>query len=1344
MRKIKILVIILMLFTFTSCKSKHEHQKSNTWSYDNEYHYHVCENDCNELFDKSKHEFDEGKIITEPTTNEEGVKEYKCIICNKTKTESIPKLTHTHVFDQEVVDEKYLEKVATCLNKATYFKSCLCGEKSSDTFETGEILEHKYDQEIATEEYIKTEATCTSQAVYYKSCICGKASDKTFKFGSLLEHQYQDEYSYDDTYHYHQAICCENVTSPKEEHQYNDGVITKYPTVKETGIKLFTCNICERKYTEELNVLEDNGLLINGYNTQDATTNYDQYCGVFLYSSDQSIGSSLYWHKVALAKVDNYYQVIEVATSGNKINSSYDYLLLSYSGETNEMYQTFIGYALEVKEKVTFDIDLSTLEKGSVNLTLNRYTDPTTFIVEYQMGFEHYNTKDELYEAYFGDYYDFLINHTNCDMNRFGITSKEDFLVYCKTWDANGKNEMAGLGDAFGQYYLIYDHSGEGSFETQPTSGFVGYCYQNNKYLDLLEFLEVFFAYWRTDEGFTTSTNHGNDFFYSAWAAFVDTCKYFFFTSETLTTKYKWFTIERSPRVHYALDHTPGVINLDLQEEEKTGKEIYLPYIERENYNFLGWYDQDGNLITKVTKNSIVTPKFERIINEVKFMNGGDLIHSENVKSGLRIKYVPEITYEDYEFLGWHLIDNSTYDYLNAVTEDLTFYARWQPTSSDLGSIVVNAYNTQDATMSFGQYQGIELFDSSTTPGSSVYWLKITLKKVTDTEYLVLDVLGSGQKLTSGYDLVILSYPSETSGNYQKLESLGVTVGNSVTFSTNPLSLSKGEVDLDVYFSKEVETIHSLILVDPLDSNIKYPPIFKESENYKLPTLIKSGFNFIGWYDNPEYEGEKILEIKTNTTKDIILYAKWEEKELTSPLDFVSDIVTSNTIDDLPAFYESSELIWSSSDPSLYTIENNTGHTNRRYQLHIKQTVTITVTIKNTNETLSKQITINPVLFDEMTNPMAAYVAIGSLGSYLKNNERYKQNGKVFSDKFKENADMVYYAFAIPQSNGTITLNTQYLEYLLELKNHGIRVLLVIDGANKAPLQAMVQLCNNDSTRKTFVDNIMKLVKQYNFDGVDVDWEFPGTSGLSGFTTEIDQINLNKLLRDLRNAMDSYQEEGGSPYILSAAIPGTSWGSVRFKFKGDANLGGINDYCDYVNLMSYDLNNTEYTTHLTSCYSSSMSHDYKFGCEYGANKFISLGLDKNKVILGCAGYGKAYKITGTINSSSSTPGLNLSGTLTQISGVTGSYASGTIYYSGISELIKTGKYKQYTEYNNGKLVGSYLYNATDKIFITYDSVEALKAKCELALKNGYGMMVWAYGEDATDTVVDTIVDNLKQ
>ena len=76
--------------------------------------------------------------------------------------------------------------------------------------------------------------------------------------------------------------------------------------------------------------------------------------------------------------------------------------------------------------------------------------------------------------------------------------------------------------------------------------------------------------------------------------------------------------------------------------------------------------------------------------------------------------------------------------------------------------------------------------------------------------------------------------------------------------------------------------------------------------------------------------------------------------------------------------------------------------------------------------------------------------------------------------------------------------------------------------------------------------------------------------------------------------------------------------------------------------------------------------------------------------------------------------------------------------------MKTGKFTQYNEYNNsGKLVGSYLYNATDKYFITFDSVLSVTEKCKYAASNkGMGIMVWAYGEDATDTIVNTICDNL--
>ena len=45
-----------------------------------------------------------------------------------------------HAFDQPVAEAKYLVSEATCTAKAVYFKSCVCGEPGTETFEYGEKL----------------------------------------------------------------------------------------------------------------------------------------------------------------------------------------------------------------------------------------------------------------------------------------------------------------------------------------------------------------------------------------------------------------------------------------------------------------------------------------------------------------------------------------------------------------------------------------------------------------------------------------------------------------------------------------------------------------------------------------------------------------------------------------------------------------------------------------------------------------------------------------------------------------------------------------------------------------------------------------------------------------------------------------------------------------------------------------------------------------------------------------------------------------------------------------------------------------------------------------------------
>lgn len=72
-----------------------------------------------------------------------------------------------HVFDRETVSNTYLHNVATCTEPATYYKSCACGAKSTDTFTKGNALGH------IDVTYTGQEATCT-QAGHTEYTECSR------------------------------------------------------------------------------------------------------------------------------------------------------------------------------------------------------------------------------------------------------------------------------------------------------------------------------------------------------------------------------------------------------------------------------------------------------------------------------------------------------------------------------------------------------------------------------------------------------------------------------------------------------------------------------------------------------------------------------------------------------------------------------------------------------------------------------------------------------------------------------------------------------------------------------------------------------------------------------------------------------------------------------------------------------------------------------------------------------------------------------------------------------------------------------------------------------------------
>ena len=156
-----------------------------------------------------------------------------------------------HTYDQKVTEEKYLASAATCTADATYYHSCVCGAKGTETFAKentalghdftkevknsntkkftaqnctehdvyyyscsradcnavsntktfeGDVGPHVFDQKVTEEKYLASAATCTEDATYYYSCVCGEKGTGTFtKANSALGHQFNKEVKNSDT-----------------------------------------------------------------------------------------------------------------------------------------------------------------------------------------------------------------------------------------------------------------------------------------------------------------------------------------------------------------------------------------------------------------------------------------------------------------------------------------------------------------------------------------------------------------------------------------------------------------------------------------------------------------------------------------------------------------------------------------------------------------------------------------------------------------------------------------------------------------------------------------------------------------------------------------------------------------------------------------------------------------------------------------------------------------------------------------------------------------------------------------------------------------------------------------
>jgi chitinase len=128
-------------------------------------------------------------------------------------------------------------------------------------------------------------------------------------------------------------------------------------------------------------------------------------------------------------------------------------------------------------------------------------------------------------------------------------------------------------------------------------------------------------------------------------------------------------------------------------------------------------------------------------------------------------------------------------------------------------------------------------------------------------------------------------------------------------------------------------------------------------------------------------------------------------------------------------------------------------------------------------------------------------------------------------------------------------------------KAHGTRVVLSIGGwenSNNFP-----QIAADPLKRANFAHWCVRHIRQYEFDGIDVDWEFPGYVRHKG--TPQDRQNFTLLLQTVRDSLQALGNTSGKNYLLSASLPAAA-GHLP-----DIEVQKITTILDYLNIMTWDL-----------------------------------------------------------------------------------------------------------------------------------------------------------------------------
>ncbi|CAG7717551.1 unnamed protein product [Allacma fusca] len=318
------------------------------------------------------------------------------------------------------------------------------------------------------------------------------------------------------------------------------------------------------------------------------------------------------------------------------------------------------------------------------------------------------------------------------------------------------------------------------------------------------------------------------------------------------------------------------------------------------------------------------------------------------------------------------------------------------------------------------------------------------------------------------------------------------------------------------------------------------------------------------------------------------------------------------------------------------------------------------------------------------------------------------------------------YKFLDGDDNWTRSRLRQFLT--LKTKFPGTKFHIAIGGGSEGS-DKYSRMAEVASRRQTFVQSIVEFLREYQFDGADVDWEYPGADWVGG--RPIDKQTFPLLIQELRTAFNTI----GRPLEITMAVTiseyilGLGYDVPKFCHNVDA-----------VHLMVYDLRGPwdEYAdVHSAIHGRPNDREDYRnYNLDYGGPLWNRLGCPAHKLIVGVPFYGHELVVRGE-NKPGAAINQDASYNLPD---------AGYITYATLCKRLTDNTWKKTFDNEVGCP-----YMQKGSSFLGYDDVQSLRLKTDWIKSHRFGgAMVWAIEEDDHNgncgpkaPLISTLYDNLK-